>query len=138
MKQRKLLSCSAAGFTRVPPFDRNGDRRARGTLALELLQRDSHADRVFGSGWRRRLAAGVAVRSGNGDAANQSDCRRRFRLPESGVGSRSSVDLPRVGLFAEGVAVKRIGDEQLTCAGISRRHYYSRWRRYLRGDERSV
>ena len=80
-KAKAIELSQQQGFTWVPPFDHPMVIAGQGTLALELLQQDAHLDRVFVPVGGGGLAAGVAV------------------------------DLPRVGLFAEGVAVKRIGDE---------------------------
>ncbi len=83
----------------------------QGTPALELLQQDAHIDRVFVPVGGGGLAAGVAVLIAT-DAADQSDRGGggRFCL-KAALDAGHPVDLPRVGLFAEGVAVKRIGDE---------------------------
>ena len=85
----------------------------RGTLALELLQQDAHLDRVFVPVGGGGLAAGVAVLIKQlmpqikviAVEAEDSACLK------AALDAGHPVDLPRVGLFAEGVAVKRIGDE---------------------------
>lgn len=85
----------------------------QGTLALELLQQDSHLDRVFVPVGGGGPAAGVAVLIKQlmpqikviAVEAEDSACLK------AALEAGHPVDLPRVGLFAEGVAVKRIGDE---------------------------
>ncbi|MCK3658174.1 PLP-dependent threonine dehydratase [Pasteurellaceae bacterium Pebbles2] len=100
-------------MTFIPPFDHPAVIAGQGTLAMELLQQNSHIDRIFVPVGGGGLAAGIAVLI-------------KQLLPEIkviGVESKDSaclyealkagkpVDLERVGLFADGVAVKRIGDE---------------------------
>lgn len=85
----------------------------QGTLALELLQQDAHLDRVFVPVGGGGPAAGVAVLIKQlmpqikviAVEAEDSACLK------AALDAGHPVDLPRVGLFAEGVAVKRIGDE---------------------------
>ncbi len=97
----------------MPPFDHPMVIAGQGTLALELLQQDSHLDRVFVPVGGGGLAAGVAVLIKQlmpqikviAVEAEDSACLK------AALEAGHPVDLPRVGLFAEGVAVKRIGDE---------------------------
>lgn len=91
----------------------------RGTTALELLQQDAHIDRVFVPVGGGGLAAGVAVLIKQlmpqikviAVEAEDSACLK------AALDAGHPVDLPRVGLFAEGVAVKRIGDETFRLCG---------------------
>ncbi|MEI7378096.1 threonine ammonia-lyase, biosynthetic [Dickeya chrysanthemi] len=100
-------------MTFVPPFDHPAVIAGQGTLAMELLQQDAHLDRVFVPVGGGGLAAGVAVLIKQlmpqiqviGVEAEDSACLR------AALDAGQPVDLPRVGLFAEGVAVKRIGNE---------------------------
>ncbi|MEY4476167.1 MAG: threonine ammonia-lyase [Pseudomonadota bacterium] len=101
------------GYTFVPPFDHPAVIAGQGTLAMELLQQDAHLDRVFVPVGGGGLVAGVAVLIKQlmpqikviGVEAEDSACLR------AALDAGKPVDLTRVGLFAEGVAVKRIGDE---------------------------
>ncbi|CNI17800.1 threonine dehydratase [Yersinia aldovae] len=101
------------GYTFVPPFDHPAVIAGQGTLAMELLQQDAHLDRVFVPVGGGGLVAGVAVLIKQlmpqikviGVEAEDSACLR------AALDAGQPVDLARVGLFAEGVAVKRIGDE---------------------------
>lgn len=97
----------------IPPFDHPAVIAGQGSLAMELLQQNTHIDRIFVPAGGGGLLAGVAILI-------------KQLMPEIkviGVESKDSaclyaalkagkpVDLERVGLFADGVAVKRIGDE---------------------------
>ncbi|WP_439294750.1 threonine ammonia-lyase, biosynthetic [Lonepinella sp. BR2882] len=100
-------------MTFIPPFDHPAVIAGQGSLAMELLQQNSKIDRIFVPVGGGGLVAGIAVLI-------------KQLLPEIkviGVESKDSAclyaalkageptDLERVGLFADGVAVKRIGDE---------------------------
>ncbi len=100
-------------YTFVPPFDHPAVIAGQGTLAMELLQQDAHLDRIFVPVGGGGLAAGVAVLIKHlmpqiqviGVEAEESACLK------AALDAGEPVDLPRVGGFAEGVAVRRIGDE---------------------------
>lgn len=110
-KAIELSECQKMTF--VPPFDHPAVIAGQGTLAMELLQQDAHLDRVFVPVGGGGLAAGVAVLIKQlmpqikviGVEAEDSACLR------AALDAGEPVDLARVGLFAEGVAVKRIGNE---------------------------
>ncbi|KAA8996478.1 threonine ammonia-lyase, biosynthetic [Affinibrenneria salicis] len=100
-------------LTFIPPFDHPMVIAGQGTLAMELLQQDAHLDRIFVPVGGGGLASGVAVLIKQlmpqiqviGVEAEDSACLR------AALDAGHPVDLARVGLFAEGVAVKRVGDE---------------------------
>ncbi|WP_413736632.1 threonine ammonia-lyase, biosynthetic [Sodalis sp. RH21] len=100
-------------YTFIPPFDHPAVIAGQGTLAMELLQQDAHLDRIFVPVGGGGLAAGVAVLIKHlmpqiqviGVEAEESACLC------AALKAGEPVDLPRVGLFAEGVAVRRIGNE---------------------------
>ena len=112
-KGRAIELSQQQGFTYVPPFDHPAVIAGQGTLALELLQQDAHIDRIFVPVGGGGLAAGVAVLIKQlmpqikviAVEAEDSACLK------AALDAGKPVDLARVGLFAEGVAVKRIGDE---------------------------
>jgi threonine dehydratase len=112
-KARAVELSGQQGYTYVPPFDHPAVIAGQGTLALELLQQDAHIDRIFVPVGGGGLAAGVAVLIKQlmpqikviAVESEDSACLR------AALEAGEPVDLPRVGLFAEGVAVKRIGDE---------------------------
>ncbi|AKC32443.1 threonine ammonia-lyase, biosynthetic [Candidatus Pantoea carbekii] len=101
------------GYHFVPPFDHPEIIAGQGTVAMELLQQDAHLDRVFVPVGGGGLAAGIAVLIKQlmpqikvvGVESKDSDCLR------AALKAGKPVELRRVGLFAEGVAVKRIGKE---------------------------
>lgn len=112
-KAKAIELAAERGYTFVPPFDHPAVIAGQGTLAMELLQQDAHLDRVFVPVGGGGLAAGVAVLIKQlmpqikviGVEAEDSACLK------AALAAGEPVDLPRVGLFAEGVAVKRIGNE---------------------------
>ncbi|MEI2267676.1 threonine ammonia-lyase, biosynthetic [Erwinia sp. CGal63] len=112
-KAKAIELAQQQGYTFVPPFDHPMVIAGQGTLAMELLQQDAHIDRVFVPVGGGGLAAGVAVLIKQlmpqikviAVEAEDSACLK------AALEAGEPVDLPRVGLFAEGVAVKRIGSE---------------------------
>lgn len=112
-KAKAIELSEQQGYTFVPPFDHPMVIAGQGTLAMELLQQDAHLDRVFVPVGGGGLAAGVAVLIKQlmpqikviAVEAVDSACLK------AALDAGHPVDLPRVGLFAEGVAVKRIGSE---------------------------
>lgn len=101
------------GLTYVPPFDDPQVIAGQGTIGLELLQQDSSLDRVFVPVGGGGLAGGIAVLIKQlmpevqviGVEPAEAACLR------AALDAGEPVTLERVGQFAEGVAVKRIGDE---------------------------
>lgn len=112
-KAKAIELADSKKMTFIPPFDHPAVIAGQGSLAMELLQQNSRINRVFVPVGGGGLIAGVAVLI-------------KQLLPEIkviGVESKDSAclyaalkagkptDLERVGLFADGVAVKRIGEE---------------------------
>ncbi|WP_272674176.1 MULTISPECIES: threonine ammonia-lyase, biosynthetic [unclassified Providencia] len=112
-KAKAIAMAEEDGYTFVPPFDHPSVIAGQATIALELLQQDVHLDRIFIPVGGGGLIAGVAVIIKQlmpeikiiGVESEDAACLK------AALESGHPVDLPRVGLFAEGVAVKRIGDE---------------------------
>ncbi|MGD8165426.1 threonine ammonia-lyase, biosynthetic [Pantoea sp. FN0307] len=112
-KAKAIELSERQGYTFVPPFDHPAVIAGQGTLAMELLQQDAHLDRIFVPVGGGGLAAGVAVLIKQlmpqikviAVEAAESACL------QAALKAGEPVDLPRVGLFAEGVAVRRIGSE---------------------------
>lgn len=112
-KAKALELSQQEGYTFIPPFDHPAVIAGQGTLGMELLQQDAHIDRIFIPVGGGGLAAGVAVLIKQlmpeikviAVEASDSACL------QAALKAGHPVDLPRVGLFAEGVAVKRIGEE---------------------------
>ncbi|QGM80152.1 threonine ammonia-lyase, biosynthetic [Otariodibacter oris] len=100
-------------MTFVHPFDHPSVIAGQGSIGLELLQQSNHLDYVFVPVGGGGLAAGIAVLIKQlmpeikiiGVEAEDSACL--YYALKAG----EPVELERVGLFADGVAVKRIGDE---------------------------
>lgn len=98
--------------TLIPPFDDPDIIAGQGTVAKELLQQQPHCDAVFIPVGGGGLAAGMAVYLKQlqpaikviGVEVEDSACLK------AALQSGKPVDLDHVGLFADGVAVKRIGD----------------------------
>ncbi len=113
----KKLACDQ-GLIFIPPFDDEEVIAGQGTIAMELLQEQRDMDIVFVPVGGGGLIAGISV-------------YLKMLRPDIkiiGVESKDSacmtealrvgypVDLERVGLFADGVAVKRVGEEPFRLA----------------------
>ena len=102
------------GYTLIPPLSTTSEVIAgQGTIGKELLEQDTHLTHVFVARGGGGLAAGVAVyikqllpdvKVIGVEAEGPPASRPRWR-----PASRSTWE--RVSLFADGVAVKRIGEE---------------------------
>lgn len=101
------------GYTLIPPFDDVEVIAGQGTIGKELLEQDTHLTHVFVPVGGGGLAAGVAVYIKQllpdvkviGVEAEGSACLK------AALAAGEPVNLDRVSLFADGVAVKRIGEE---------------------------
>ena len=100
------------GYTFIPPYDDPDVIAGQGTVAMEILrQRPDDLDAVFVPVGGGGFAAGVAVYIKAvrpevkvfGVEPTDSDCM--YRSIEAGC----RVEIPEVGLFADGVAVKKPG-----------------------------
>ncbi|WP_027275413.1 threonine ammonia-lyase, biosynthetic [Leminorella grimontii] len=112
-KAKAIELAEKEGYTFIPPFDHPAVIAGQGTIGMELIQQDAHLDRIFVPVGGGGLAAGVAVLIKQlmpnikviGVEAEDSACLA------AALEAGHPVELERVGLFADGVAVKRIGDE---------------------------
>lgn len=112
-KAKAIELAEQKGYTFIPPFDHPSVIAGQGTIGMELIQQDAHLDRIFVPVGGGGLAAGIAVLIKQimpeikviGVEAEDSACLN------AALEQGHPVDLERVGLFADGVAVKRIGDE---------------------------
>ncbi|KLV02923.1 threonine ammonia-lyase, biosynthetic [Photobacterium aphoticum] len=101
------------GYTFIPPFDHPAVIAGQGTIGVELVQQNGHLDYIFVPVGGGGLAAGVAVLIKQlmpnikviGVEAEDSACLR------AALDAGEPVTLGQVGMFADGVAVKRIGEE---------------------------
>ncbi len=107
-----LEYAKAESKTLIHPFDDIDVIAGQGTVAKELLQQQPHADVVFIPVGGGGLLAGMAVYLKQlrptiriiGVEAQDSACLK------AAFDAGKPVDLAHVGLFADGVAVKRIGE----------------------------
>lgn len=112
-KNKAIALAKEQNRTFIPPFDDSLVIAGQGSIAMELLQQNAKLDRIFIPVGGGGLAAGIAVLikqilpSVKVIAVEPEDSACLKAALEAG----HPVDLNRVGLFAEGVAVKRIGDE---------------------------
>ena len=112
-KAKAIELAEQLNMTFVHPFDAPDVIAGQGTIAMELIQQRGDLDRIFVPVGGGGLIAGIAVLI-------------KQLIPEIkviGVESKDSAclyaalkagqptDLERVGLFADGIAVKRIGEE---------------------------
>ena len=103
------------GYTLIHPFDDPDVIAGQGTIAKELLQQDAHLEKIFVPVGGGGLAAGIAVYI--------KQLLPHIQIiavePEDAACLRAALEagkpttLSKVGLFADGVAVKTIGKETL-------------------------
>jgi threonine dehydratase len=111
-QQAAIAYAQAENKTVVPPFDDVDIIAGQGTVAKELLQQHPHTDAVFIPVGGGGLLAGMSVYLKQlqphikviGVEAEDSACLK------AAFAAGKPVDLDQVGLFADGVAVKRIGE----------------------------
>ena len=101
------------GYTMIPPFDAPDVIAGQGTIARELLDQNPHIDTLFIAVGGGGLAAGIAVYLKQlkpelkiiGVEAEDSACLK------AAMEAGKPVPLDHVGIFADGVAVKIMGQE---------------------------
>ncbi|WP_028024422.1 threonine ammonia-lyase, biosynthetic [Enterovibrio calviensis] len=112
-KAKAIELADEHGYTFVAPFDHPSIIAGQGTIGLELLQQNGHLDYIFLPVGGGGIAAGVSVIVKQlmphitviGVEAEDSACLK------AAMDAGEPVTLDNVGTFADGVAVKRIGDE---------------------------
>ena len=112
-KTKAIELSKEKNMTFIPPFDHPLVIAGQGTLAMEMLQQVADLDYVFVQVGGGGLAAGVAILLKQfmpeikiiGVESKDSACLK------AALDKGEPTDLTHVGLFADGVAVKRIGDE---------------------------
>lgn len=101
------------GYTFVPPFDHPLVIAGQGTIGMEMLQQNGHLDYIFVPVGGGGLVAGVAVLV----KQLMPEIQVIAVEPEDSACLKAALDagkpvvLGQVSMFADGVAVKRIGDE---------------------------
>ena len=101
------------GYTFVPPFDHPLVIAGQGTMGMEMLQQNGHMDYIFVPVGGGGLAAGVAVLV----KQLMPEIKVIAVEPEDSACLKAALDagepvvLDQVSMFADGVAVKRIGEE---------------------------
>ncbi|MDP0047269.1 threonine ammonia-lyase, biosynthetic [Glaesserella parasuis] len=112
-KAKAIELSQELNMTFVHPFDHSLVIAGQGSIGMELLQQNADLNYIFVPVGGGGLIAGIAVLIKQlmpeikviGVESKDSACL--FYALQAG----QPVDLERVGLFADGVAVKRIGDE---------------------------
>ncbi|AWI50769.1 threonine ammonia-lyase, biosynthetic [Actinobacillus porcitonsillarum] len=112
-KAKALELSQELNMTFIHPFDAPAVIAGQGTIGMELVQQRSDLDRIFVPVGGGGLIAGIAILVKQllpnikviGVESKDSACL--YHALKAG----KPVDLDRVGLFADGIAVKRIGDE---------------------------
>jgi threonine dehydratase len=100
-------------YTSIPPFDDPDVIAGQGTIGKELLQQNAHLDKIFVPVGGGGLLAGIAVYVKQllpdikviGVEPENAACLK------AALEHGSPITLNKVGLFADGVAVKTIGSE---------------------------
>ena len=101
------------GYTMIHPFDDPDVIAGQGTVAKELLQQDPHLEKVFIPVGGGGLAAGIAVYIKQLLPNIKIIAVEPEDAPslKTALATGGPTTLSRVGLFADGVAVKTIGTE---------------------------
>lgn len=100
-------------YTLIPPFDDPDVIAGQGTIGKELLQQNAHLDKIFIPVGGGGLAAGIAVYI----KQLLPEIKIIAVEPEDAACLKVAIEhggpitLSRVGLFADGVAVKTVGSE---------------------------
>lgn len=112
-KAESIRLSNKNGYTLIPPFDDPDVIAGQGTIAKEILDKQPNLDTVFVAVGGGGLIAGIAVYLKQlkpsikivAVEAEESACL------QAALAAGEPVDLPKVGIFADGVAVKTIGTE---------------------------
>ena len=110
--EAKRLS-KAKGFTMIPPFDDPEVIVGQGTVAREMLEQNPDLDVLFVAVGGGGLAAGISVylKQLRPDLKIVAVEAEDSACLQAALEAGQPVALPSVGIFADGVAVKIMGDE---------------------------
>jgi len=92
------------------PYDDRRDRR-QGTIAMEILRQQHPADQRSSAHGGGGLAAVWRLRQASAPEIKIIVCSRSIRCHVPFAEAKRRVTLDHVGLFADGVAVKQVGQE---------------------------
>lgn len=112
-KARSEQLAQTQGYTLIPPFDDPDVIAGQGTIAKEMLEQNPDLEMVFIAVGGGGLAAGIGVYLKQlkpeikiiAVESEESACL------QAAMQAGKPVELPSVGIFADGVAVKVMGDE---------------------------
>lgn len=112
-KEEALRLAEVNHLTMVPPFDDEDVIAGQGTIGRELLEQNADLDILFIAVGGGGLAAGISVflkqlKPDLKIIAVESD---ESACLQAALKAGKPVSLPSVGIFADGVAVKTIGEE---------------------------
>ncbi|GAB3025533.1 threonine ammonia-lyase, biosynthetic [Bowmanella dokdonensis] len=101
------------GYTFIPPFDDADVIAGQGTIGRELLEQNPDLDTLFIAVGGGGLAAGIAVylKQLKPDLKIIAVESEESACLKAALEAGKPVELPSVGIFADGVAVKLIGTE---------------------------
>lgn len=105
--------CAEQGSVLVPPFDHPDVIAGQGTIAKELLEEQPNLDRVFIAVGGGGLIAGIAVylKQLKPDIKIIAVESEESACLQAAMSAGEPVSLPSVGIFADGVAVRTMGEE---------------------------
>jgi threonine dehydratase len=101
------------GYTLVPPFDDPDVIVGQGTIAKELLEQNNNLNTVFIAVGGGGLAAGMAlyIKQVRPDIRIISVEAEDSNCYQAAINHGAPIELNSVGIFADGVAVKKMGEE---------------------------
>lgn len=105
--------CAERALSMIPPFDHPDVIAGQGTIAKELLEQLNHIDILFVAVGGGGLAAGMSVylKQIKPDIKIVAVESEESACLKAAMQAGERVMLPNVGIFADGVAVKIIGEE---------------------------
>jgi threonine dehydratase len=111
--QEAMRRCTAGGLTFIPPFDDPAVISGQGTIGMEMLQQQPEIDAVVVPVGGGGLIAGVACAIKETNPKIRVIGAQTSRLPsmKAAIEHKEPVTLPAQKTIAEGIAVRRAGDQ---------------------------
>lgn len=111
-----LKRVKETGMTFIHPFDDPEVIAGQGTIATELLEQNPDITHIFVPIGGGGLAAGIAeaVKSTNPDIQVIGVEPEDSSAMRDSIAAGMIIELPHVGIFADGVAVKKVGEQTFT------------------------